>query len=151
MASPAFATTDDLGDWLGESIPEADLNRAEFALRFASSLIRAETARDWLDDAGNLVVPLPDVLTEVAVMSASRAFTNPDAIEDVSGGIDDFNTRERRKVQDAGVYLTKAERRMLADLVRPKFGGIGTVSTSRGDLRPMQETFDEEGILPPWY
>lgn len=151
MAAPAFANADDLGEWLGESIAESDIDRAEFALRFASSLIRAETARDWLDDDGKLVEPLPDVLSQVTVMSASRAFVNPDAVEDVSEGIDDFNTRERRKVQDAGVYLTKAERRMLANLVRSKTGGLGTVSTKRGDLRPMQNHFDEERILPPWY
>lgn len=145
----SFATPEDLGVWLGESIDEEpDEKRAEFILAVASTLVRQETGRQWVDDAGNLVSPLPDVLKQVTVMSAARAYSNPEGVETVSEGIDDYTVHERRKVQDAGIYLTRAERQMLADLNRSEFRGLGTVSTTRGDLRPLA---DDERILPPWY
>lgn len=150
MANPSLATVEELADWLGEEITKpTDIKRAGFALAVASTLVRTETGREWLDERGELVVPRPDVLAQVVVMAAARAFTNPDGIEDVSEGLDDFTTREKRKVQDTGVYLTRAERDMLAGLDRPVFRGLGTVSTTRGDLRPLPDS--EERILPPWY
>lgn len=132
-----FAVVDDLADWLGESITDpVEVKRAEFVLSVASTLVRTETGREWVDSSGSLVSPLPDALKQVTVMAAARAYLNPDGIEDVSEGLDDYTVRERRRVQDAGVYLTSAERMMLAGLDRPRFRGLGTVSTTRGDYGP---------------
>lgn len=131
---PSFATPADLADWLGEDISDtADIKRAEMTLAVASSLVRRETGRQWLDEQGNLVNPIPDELAQVTIMSAARAYTNPDGIEDVSEGIDDYNVRERRKVQDAGVYLTRAECDLLAGAGGGRFSSIGVLSTYRGD------------------
>lgn len=152
---PPFATVVDLGEWLGEDL-ESDATakkRAERALRMASGLVRAETRREWVDENNALVDPLPDVLNLVTVQSAARGYENPHGMTSANEGIDDFQAGERYLVQEAGIYLTDSEKGLLFPLSGRAFGGLGTVSRTRGESAPIGVVSDgsDERILPPYY
>lgn len=150
MPTPTpLASADDLADWLGETIPAGDSARAEWALRAASALVRRETGKTWLDDNGDLVDPLPDDVIVVTLACASRGFVNPQGASDVSESVDDYSHREQVKVDEAGFYLTESEKQLLGTLTGAN-SSIGTISTYRGDLRPVPCDEDER-ILPPYY
>ncbi|MBT2502983.1 hypothetical protein [Curtobacterium sp. ISL-83] len=154
MGTPAtLAGVSDLGDWLSETIVEssAEGKRAVLCLRLASSLVRKETGRTWLDDDGNLVDPLPDDVQLVTLYCAGRVYDNREA--QTSGGVDDYS--EGWKVDESGAYLTNSEKRMLADYRGSStFRGLGTVSTTR-----IARLSDGTGWVPtptpevlfPWY
>ena len=152
MAEPVtLATVSELADWLGETIDSSTVEgkRAAMCLRIASALVRRESGRTWLDDAGELVDPLPEDVKLVTLYCASRVFDNPNA--QTRGGVDDYT--EGWKVDEAGAYLTASERRMLAPFRASASSGLGVVSTTR------QETPAASGWVPtdtpnvyfPWY
>lgn len=151
MAEPkALATVTDLSEWIGETINEGDADgkRAAMCLRLASSLVRGETGRDWVDTSGELVDPLPEAVFSVTLYVASRVYENRQAQN--RGGVDDY--QEGFKVDEAGAYLTQSERRMLARLSASGVG-ISTISTYKTD------TAGPAGLVPtgtpnvefPWY
>lgn len=133
---PSFATPSDLADWLGEAIEgDAETKRAELTLRAVSAAVRSETQKSWVDEIGALLPNLPDELSLVTLMAAGRFFSNPDDIEDISEGVDDWNVRERRRTQGVGISLTNTEKDMLANIAMSKaHRGLSVVSTTRGDF-----------------
>lgn len=149
MAGQPLATVEDLGDWLGESITDpADVKRAELCLRAASALVRSETGRTWLSDDG-VLEDVPESVAMVTLYCASRVYDNREAqnrwnVDDAGGGW---------KVDEAGAYLTASEKDILAGFSGRRFGGLGTVSTTRGDLRGHIGGFvpTEDGPPFPWY
>lgn len=152
MADPVtLATVGELADWLGESIADGSVEgkRAAMCLRAASALVRKESGRTWLTDAGALEEPLPEDVKMVTLYCASRVFDNRNA--QTRGGLDDYS--ESWKVDEAGAYLTASERRMLAPFRSAVVGGLGAVSTTR------QEAPAASGWVPtptpdvyfPWY
>lgn len=145
-----LASTDELGDWLGEAITDpSDLSRAGLVLRFASALVRRETGKSWLDESGELVNDLPDAVAMVTLASAGRAYTNPSGWTEEQ--IDDWRGR-RDSDAESGVYLTASEKSLLAEYSGSAYAGLGTVPTERGDI-PCGGLgiFGEERLLPPWY
>lgn len=86
MTLPALATVDDLEIRLGQTLDADQRPQAEWLLRYASALIRAYTGRDYLDDDGNLINPLPDGVPEVCVEIVFRAVTNPTGATQQSAG-----------------------------------------------------------------
>jgi hypothetical protein len=143
---PPLAYVDDLVGWLGEPISEsADVARAEGALGLASSLVRKEAGLTWVT-AGALDSPLPDEAVQVTLACAGRGYTNPEA--EVDGSLDD--SRSRRIVQEAGLYLTASERSLLASLAVTPHRGLGTVQTTRWDP-DVTGPYEDERLLPPWY
>lgn len=158
MAAPTLATVAELSEWLGEQIggstPEqvADQKRAEWALRMASALVRAESGRSWLDGNGGLLPQIPDQVQLVTLAAAARAYSNPDGGSVVSESIDDYQYREAEQ-QEAGVYLTASERALLAPFAGGALAGIGTISTTRGDYdAPDDLSWIRNGPDPmnPW-
>ncbi len=150
MPAPTpLASVPELADWLGENITVADSRRAEWALRAASALVRRETGKTWLDDAGALVDPLPDDVIVVTLACAARGFVNPQGATDTSESVDDYSHREQTRVEEAGFYLTESEKQLLGALPGA-LSAIGTIGTERGDLRPMPCDEDER-LLPPYY
>jgi hypothetical protein len=130
---PPLASVKELGDFIGEPLDgQGEERRALAVLGYASTLVRSETGRDWTDQDGQLSA-LPDAVAQVAVAVAARAYLNPEA--EYNAGIDDYTSG--RKVDEAGIYLTATERRML-DAVGAsdsrKTAGLGTVRVERGDL-----------------
>ena len=135
-ALPPFADVVALSDWLGEPISEpADIKRAEGVLRLASTLVRHETGKSWTNETGILLNPLPDALSLVTIQAAARAYSNPEGL--TSESVDDAQVS--RKVEGVGVYLTTAERDLLASLAGRPHRGLGTVRTSRGDFAPFDD------------
>lgn len=136
----AFATVNDLQDYLGnEWDVQADAGRAARLLRQASALARKYAGRTWPDGE------VPEDIVDVVCASAGRGFTNPNA--EKSEQLDDYSTS--RVVGEAGLYFTDSEILILEEYNKPKFGGLGTICTTRGDLRTVRN--EEERILPPYY
>lgn len=154
MLTP-FAKVEDLADWLGETIEEssADYKRAKGALRMASALVRTETGKDWTNGQGGIEESIPEALELVTLQSAARGFMNPRGQTSDNESIDDYITGGRFLVEESGIYLTSSERSMLAPLSGRRFGGIGTVSRTRGESAPWGDLGDgsDERILPPYY
>lgn len=150
MAAPTpLATVPDLSGWLGETIaPGDDTLRAGWALRMASALVRAEVGLTWLDEDGELD-GVPEQATLVTLAVAARAHTSPDD-QVVQETVDDYTYREAERLEP-GVSLTASEKALLGKLAESYRGGIGTISTERGDLRPMNLCGEEERLLPPYY
>ncbi|ACV09807.1 hypothetical protein [Jonesia denitrificans] len=126
----AYATTDDLQDFLGNEWEVAsDSTRATRLLRMASGLVDAEAGRSWVPGE------VPDQIVDVVCAVAGRGFTNPGAQK--SEQLDDYSSSS--VVSEAGLYLTDSELRIVARLAKPRFGGLGTVATERGDIRTKSD------------
>jgi len=148
MTPAPLADVAALEKWLGEAITEdADVQRAELVLRFASALVRRESGRTWLDDNGELI-DVPDDVHLVTLAVAGRAYVDVEGW--VRESVDDW-TGEKESAE-AGVYLTAAEESILAAFKGNRYGGLGVVETTRGDA-PMHRLglFGQERLLPPWY
>jgi|SRR5699024_1309271 len=144
MAASLLAQVDELANWIGEPITEErDTKRAELCLRIASALVRTETGKTW--DKDNI----PEAAVMVTLYCASRVYENREA--ENSTGIDDW--RASREVMEAGAYLTASERRMLWALDKPRFGGLGTVATTRGEVPAIHGWVptDTPNVEFPWY
>ena len=150
MAAPAtLAGVTELADWIGEPIPEgsAESKRAEMCLRIASALVRAESGRTWVDGAGRLEA-VPEDAVMVTLYCAGRVFDNREA--QTRGSIDDSDGAWR--VDESGAYLTASEKRMLSVFRGSAHGGLGVVSTTRGEVAPARGWVPVEDAPPfPWY
>lgn len=139
-----LAEVTELSDWIGEPIEStADTKRAELCLRIASALVRTEAGRKW--DDGDV----PEAASMVTLYCASRVFENREA--ENQSGVD--NWQASRNVLEAGAYLTASEKRMIGQLNQPKFGGLGTVATTRDEhIKPSGWVPTEtDGVYFPWY
>lgn len=126
----AYATVEDLQDYLGnEWDVQADEKRAARLLRQASALARKYAGRTWPDGE------VPEDVQDVVCASAGRGFTNPNA--EKSEQLDDYSSS--RVVSEAGLYFSESEILILEDYKKPAFGGLGTVSTERGDIRTCDD------------
>lgn len=148
---PPLAPVQDLADWIEEEIAtdSAAFRRAEAVLRVASSLVRKETKRSWLNEAKTEVVSdIPDEVVQVCVQAAARKYTNPNDYEQERE--DDFYGA--RKVEEAGVYLTDSEKALLAEYAGNTHGGLRTIATTRDDYPKSEEyLLTGDPILPPYY
>ncbi len=150
MAEHTLASVSELADWIGEPIEEdsAEYKRAELCLRAASVLVRSEAGRTWLTPAGELE-PVPEAVRLVTLYCASRVFDNREGqnrwnVDDAGGGW---------KVDETGAYLTASEKDTLSGFAGRRFGGLGTVSTTRGDLAGPSTGYVpvQDGPPFPWY
>jgi len=150
MAEPTpLADAEALSEWLGEPITEsADVKRAEWALRNASVLVRAESDKDWADEIQG--DSLPEPVRVVTLQAAARAYTNPESWS--NEGIDDWRGGGR-PIEELGLYLTATEKRMLATYRPKKPAGIGVMATTREPERPALAGWvpTVDGPLFPWY
>lgn len=152
MAEPAtLATVTELADWIGEAIEVESVEgrRAAMCLRAASALVRKESGRTWLTDAGVLEDPIPDDVKMVTVYCASRIYDNRNA--QTRAAVDDY--QEGWRVDEAGAYLTASERRQLAPFRTSAIGGLGVVATTRTPT-PGYTGFvptDTPNVEFPWY
>jgi hypothetical protein len=137
MTLPAFAADSDLDP--GESF---DSRRAVWALNRASTAIRGETGRSWVDDDGALISLTPmsaELLREVAVGAATRLLRNPDGATSRSETLGPMT--ESVTVEAPALYFTRAEKEMLTTAVSDTyplgdggFLGLGTIPTTRGPI-----------------
>jgi phage gp36-like protein len=114
--------------------------RAQAALDDASNLIAAETHNSWAVgvaplgavnshlvplDVDGLLTAVPSIVVTVCCAVAARALRNPLGV--LSEQIDDYTVRHADA--GTGVYLTKAERRMLATLRTAS--GLSSIGVTR--------------------
>lgn len=124
---PPLAAVSDLAKWTGQTIAEAD-PRAGAVLSHASNRVRVYTRMTWVTEGGELT-DVPDIVRDVVVRVAARAFRNPEDLDSVT--LDD-GTKRWGSVR--GLVLTDEDREDLAEfrMVAPP-SGFGVVGTTRGD------------------
>lgn len=134
---PAFATIEDLAERIPGGIKEDDEPRAQAALISASTKIRAEAGKLWVDTEGDLVDGIPDIIVEICLSSAKRAFDNPD--ETTSESIGTYS--QTRSSPEA--YLNSWERRQIRRAAGST--GLWSLPTTRG---PLETDRDDTSYLP---
>lgn len=118
MALPPLAEVSALEEWLGVTLTGAEATRAGAVLQHASSAIRAEVGRNFVDSEGDLVEDVPDNIVDLTVRLAARMWANPrGAVQD---GVGPFNTTYGRSL------LTDDERDQLSP-TSPSAGGLASV------------------------
>lgn len=127
MALPPLADVSDLASWVGREIPVTD-PRAGAVLSHASTRVRTYAGLTWVNDAGELS-DVPDVVREVTVRVAARAWNNREELDSVT--LDD-GTKRWGTIR--GLVLTDEDREDLAQFrgnTTP--AGFGVLRTTRGD------------------
>lgn len=136
---PPFATLEDLAQRRPGGV--GDHARAAAALDDASTLIRAETGKNWVDanDAAKLAADLPPIIQAVTCSVARRVIDNPDGIQTEALG--SYSVTLANASGD--VYLTKTERR----LVR-KAAGLSEIWTQPTTRDPDNLGTETASVLP---
>lgn len=120
MALPSLASLRELERRLGGSITDAsERDRASALLSDASTLVRHEAGRTWVDADGNLI-DVPDIVVTIVLASAKRAWFNPSEATSVQLGA--------TSVRYGDVWLSNVERERIKAAVR----GPVTVEMSHG-------------------
>ncbi len=141
MALDPLATVEELEAWLGAEVPGSSIARADAVLAAASTLVRSETGRPWVDATGDPETfdehhdEIWDALRTVTLQCAGRVWRNPQgAVQTSTGPFAD--TFDRRAGE--GLYLTSPEKSMLVTAVGYATGGestgLWTLGTTRGNL-----------------
>jgi len=104
----AFATTEDLADFLGrDEFNAAEEKRAELLLELASNTIINYCNRlSFTEDE-----PVPTIVKLVNLEVAKRGFSNPEGYSQRSVG--DVNVSFSSAIASAGMFLTLAEQKAL--------------------------------------
>ena len=129
MSLPPLAVVSDLAAWVGRTIASDD-PRAGAVLSHASTRVRTYTGQTWVDDTTGALATVPDVVRDVVVRVAARAYCNPEDLDSVT--LDD-GTKRWGSVR--GLVLSDEDREDLAAYraVSSVPQGIGVVSTTRGE------------------
>lgn len=135
---PPFASLPDFEARLGRTLAVGEETaRAEAALADASAIIRAEAGVTWASN-GALTSDLPDSIVTITLAVARRVFDNPQGLQAETESLGGHSHTEQWANASTDVYLKASERAIIAK-VTPTASGIGTLSTTRGDLdtRPV--------------
>jgi hypothetical protein len=113
MALPPLASVTDLEARLVAPITDAhQRERAEALLADASTLVRYEANRTWVDPDTGLPTAVPDVAVTICLQAALRAFYNPAQVASQQLGA--------ASVRYGDVWLTGSECERLAGLGRTR-------------------------------
>lgn len=139
MALPPLAEVSDLAAWIGVTLDDAD-PRAGAVLSAASTLVRSYCGQTFVDESGQLVLPVPDAVELVTVQVAARCFQGPtngaNYSQEQTGP---FLHSQRFAGDGGGLYLTKADKLMLADhRAAGEVSGLAVLPTTRGEVRADQ-------------
>jgi hypothetical protein len=122
MALVPLATVEMMETRLGKPIEAgAERDRAEALISDASTLVRHEAGRTWVDAEGDLVVDVPDVAVMTAISAAIRAWYNPSQIESAQLGA--------VSIRYGDVWLTAVERDRIGSISR---AGIQSLDLNHG-------------------
>ena len=147
MALPPLVTVVEFEEWLGATLTEPDLARAEAVLIAVSALVRSQARLTWLVD--NAVSGLPDEVAAVTKQVARRVFNNPDSVKQESIGNYSVNYGNARSI---GLYLESEEKKLIgAGLSNPR--GLWSLRITRDDPASDTEWVPIVGTeaLFPWY
>lgn len=132
MALPALVTLSDFQTWA--SRPVVDIERAVAILSAASTLVRTESGRMWVDAAGEVEDDVTETQLDAACtivkQVASRVYFNPDG--NTQEGAGPFS-RSVAAWASAGMVLTDDERAQLPTS-GPSTASWGVVTLSRGPV-----------------
>lgn len=100
-----------------------------------------------------LYAAVPEAVSDVVIDVAARMWFNPEGL--IGDGVDDYRRQWSESAAD-GMYLTAANRAMLAPHVKAKSTGLRTIATERGDLGTSGTIYVPTGPPPsgypfPWY
>ena len=127
---PPLATIEALQVRLGRgALVDPQLSQAVAALDDASSIVRGETNRTWINDLGQVAAPA-EVVT-ITLRAALREVRNPEG--NLAENAGPFS-RRLADDQAKGVYLLQEERDVLAKY-RSSNPGVWTQPTTRVDDR----------------
>jgi hypothetical protein len=148
---PPLAAVEDLGVWMGSTIPTGSTPRAVAILAAASTLVRRFTGELWVNEDGDLD-PGDDELrfesaAQVVVLVAERVYKNPDGRNQQTTGPFSHSVEAWSAL---GLALRDEEKEMLS----PTAGvpGLGIISTTRGrvETRSVLCGYDYRSA-DPWY
>ncbi|MBP2341118.1 Txe/YoeB family toxin of Txe-Axe toxin-antitoxin module [Saccharothrix coeruleofusca] len=145
---PALATIEALEARLGRgALTGAQREQALAALADASEIVRAETNRTWVTEAGT--VSAPAAVVTITLQAALRVVRNPEGL--VAETVGPFS---RRLADDqTGVYLLDEEVALLAKY-RSATSGLWTQATTRGDYPGtpvwVDDQYGGDSILWDW-
>lgn len=125
---PPLATPANLAMRVGETIA-ADDAQALYYLAYASSIVRAYVGATWTNEANELV-SVPDEARNVTIEVAARVWLNPTGNTQETVG--PFTERRPDLFAD-GFFLTGTEKSQLAKYRPSSFGGLYTISVTKGD------------------
>jgi len=146
MALPPLASKSDLSAWLGRAIPGDD-QRAGAVLSHASTRVRTYMRMTWVKEDGSLD-DVPDVVRDVVVRVASRAWRNPEDLDSIT-----LEDGTKRWGAARGLMLTDEDREDLDSLRASSTGptGLGVVETYRGDALGDNTVYVPTGPAPSGY
>jgi hypothetical protein len=122
--------TPELGHWLAEDLAGSE-ERAQLVVQAASTRVRAETGRTWIDEDTDELDDIPDPVRIVTLMLAERLWRLPTGVSQESVG----SYQVSYYMQAArGLVLTADERAMLGPSTLGPVQGLWTLGTTRGEL-----------------
>lgn len=136
MALPALATLAELEARLGIApggLAEPDKSRAQAALADASSLVREESRRNWMDTSTPPVAVAPDALVRIVLAAAKRDYRNPDGLTSETDTAGPFTRTRARKDDESTVYLTDSEQEICRRYRETTKAALWTQPTTRGE------------------
>lgn len=156
---PPLADPAALGVLVGKDL--ADDARARALIARASTLVRSYTRRSWTvpaSDPPTVVDDLPDAVHDVALAVAERAYRNPTGDRTSVQAIGFGMTQGPASGVDAGIYLSRTDRDLLAPYVHaPTAGavpGLATIATTKDDASDgtvwLPTAPQPSGGLIPW-
>lgn len=155
MALPPLAIVRDLEDRMRRTFDtDEDLSWAESVLNEASTLVRAESGKDWLDPDDATSVLAPDIVKTITVRVAQRAIQNPDGYSSESAG--DYSYQRNGVGGDGSLFLTEWEKEMLGKVAGKS--KLWTQPLTRGEnyycTEWLMDSFGTEpfpmGSIPRW-
>lgn len=144
---PPLAGIGALRAWPSVVVTDDQIPAAEAVLARASSVVRRNAGKTFVDADGNLT-DVPDGVAGIVVAAAARFWNNPNArIMLTAGGI----TEQFSQAIEAGVYLTQTEKDEItasSESTRPK---LWTQPTQRDDRWDYLEWLDDGMNGDPFY
>lgn len=105
---------------------------ADLVIELTNGIVSAVSVGD--ETIGGLT-PVPAQVRAIALFVAARALGNPENADSITTGIDDWKKTIRFRLpelaDEAGVFLTDGQTRMLRDLLRPARRGPRGVGSIR--------------------
>lgn len=130
-----YAAPSDLADWLEMEFTPAQSRRAQLLIEGATAVIDAE--------AGQAFSSPPNSIKIVCLSCAARAFTNPGGVEAETAG--PFSATYRAD----NLYLTAAEKKIVANEVDDGVPGVWVLGTTRGEVETGRITDQAGGGAAP--
>jgi hypothetical protein len=128
----AFASTEDVADWLGRDLTAAETPSVELLLDLATAMIADAAGEN--DAWAEALDPVPDVLRGLTLVQVARVMANPNGLRNIAENLGQFNYSAAFRPE--GLGLTDLER-----AVARRAAGLPSSGSSRprsviGDFYP---------------